>query len=188
MGICPRCKVNERQSPTNYCGDCRRAYDRARRPKKPKPTLEQRFWAKVRKEDWERDPGLGPCWMWTGHINPENGYGMFMTGDRTSPGGHPEPTQAHIVSLRLAGKDVPDGQERDHFCRQRACVNPGHIDPVTHRENIKRGVSMVADYMEADTYRCGHPKNSEHSYYRPDGKGQFCGTCARERARKRGVA
>lgn len=147
--------------------------------------MEERFWAKVQKEAEEREPGLGPCWIWTGSINPKDGYGYFMTGDRLSPGGHRMPTQAHIVSARLSGKACPDGKEWDHFCRVRACVNPIHLEAVVHRENVKRGVSLVADYMDARTYKCGHPKDSEHTYYRPDGKGRFCGTCARARSRNR---
>lgn len=184
MRTCPRCKTAPSQEKHAYCKACQRAYDAARRPAKPKPTMEQRFWAKVRKEEFERDPGLGPCWMWTGSINPQSGYGMFQTGGRTSPGGHREPTQAHIVALRLVGKDVPDGCERDHFCRQRACVNPGHIDPVTHRENVSRGMSIVADYIHEQTCKRGHPKTPENRYQRPDGKGSQCLPCVRLRTRK----
>jgi hypothetical protein len=147
----------------------------------PRATLAERFWSKVRKEDFEREPGLGPCWIWIGRIGPD-GYGYFMTGDRVSAAGNRMPTQAHIVSARLAGKPLPEGHEWDHFCRQRPCVNPGHLDAVMHRENIKRGLSVVADYMEARTHKCGHVKGSEHTYRRPDGKGSHCGTCARSRA------
>lgn len=142
--------------------------------------MEERFWSKVLKETDERDPGLGPCWIWTGRIGVE-GYGYFMTGDRVSPGGHRAPTQAHIVSCEIHGRPLTDGHEWDHFCRQRACVNPSHLESVPHRENVKRGMSIVADYMDARTYRCGHQKDSEHTYYRPDGKGQFCKTCPAKR-------
>jgi hypothetical protein len=140
--------------------------------------MEERFWAKVKKETEERDPGLGPCWTWTGRIG-EDGYGYFMTGDRVTEKGHRAPTQAHIVSTRIHNKPISDDYEWDHFCRTRHCVNPSHLEAVPHRENIKRGLSIVADFMDARTYKCGHPKDSEHTYYRPDGKGQFCGTCSR---------
>lgn len=144
----------------------------------PRPTMEERFWSKVRKEEDERDPGLGPCWIWAGYINPVDGYGYFQTGDRPSPGGYPTPTQAHIVSARLAGKPLPDGREWDHFCRQRPCVNPGHLEATTHRENVRRGLGLAANYMEQTTHKCGHPKGNEHSYIRPDGKGSHCRTCS----------
>jgi hypothetical protein len=145
-------------------------------------SMADRFWTKVRKEDFERDPGLGPCWMWTGRIGPD-GYGYFNTGDRVSSAGNRMPTQAHIVAARLVGKTMPDGKEWDHFCRQRACVNPIHLDAVVHRENLRRGLNHVADYIEAPAHRCGHAKGSEHTYYRPDGKGSHCGTCSRARLR-----
>jgi hypothetical protein len=180
MSICPRCKVNERTSPTNYCPPCRRANAKARR--RPKPTLAERFWAKVRKETHEREPGLGPCWIWTGSINPKSGYGMFQTGERVSAAGHRTPTQAHIVSCRLAGKVLPAGHEWDHLCSTRRCVEPSHLQAVTHRENIRRGLSIVAGYMDTDRHKCGHLKGSEHTYYRPDGSGTHCGTCSRQRA------
>jgi hypothetical protein len=147
-------------------------------------SMVDRFWAKVRKEDFERDPGLGPCWMWTGHINPVDGYGYFQTGDRISVAGNRMPTQAHIVSARMAGKVCPDGKEWDHFCRQRPCVNPSHLEAVTHRVNISRGVSIVGDYIHEQTCKRGHPKTPENRYQRPDGKGSQCLPCVRLRTRK----
>lgn len=149
-----------------------------------RPAMEQRFWAKVCKETDERDPGFGPCWIWTGSINPKDGYGYFQTGDRISPSGHRMPTQAHIVSANLAGKPLPDGMEWDHFCRQRPCVNPGHLEAVPHRENIRRGTSLVADYMDEKTCKRGHAKTPENRYQRPDGKGSQCLPCVRLRSRK----
>lgn len=147
-------------------------------------SMADRFWAKVRKETDERDPGLGPCWMWTGHVNPEDGYGYFNTGDRVSAAGNRMPTQAHIVSARLVGKPCPDGKEWDHFCRQRPCVNPAHLDAVMHRENLRRGLSIVGDYMAEQTCKRGHPKTPENRYQRPDGKGSQCLPCVRLRTRK----
>jgi hypothetical protein len=150
----------------------------------PRPTMEQRFWAKVCKEEDEREPGLGPCWIWTGHINPVDGYGYFMTGDRVSAAGNRMPTQAHIVSAQLAGKVCPEGKEWDHFCRQRPCVNPTHFEAVTHRVNLSRGLSIVADYIHEQTCKRGHPKTPENRYSRPDGRGSQCLPCVRLRTRK----
>lgn len=186
-GICPRCLENPSVSANNtWCHECRRAYDRARRPVKAKPTMEERFWAKVEKEDWERHPGLGPCWMWTGHRSPD-GYGMFQTGDRISKSGYRAPTQAHIVSCRLDGKDCPAGHEWDHICRIRPCVNPSHLEAIPHRENVRRGFSIVATYMdERTTCLYGHDLTSPEAwYYRPDHKGRICRLCQLERANGR---
>lgn len=149
--------------------------------------MEERFWSKVSKEAEDRDPGLGPCWIWAGSINKKDGYGYFMTGDRVSLSGNRMPTQAHIVACRLVGKPLPDGMEWDHFCRQRACVNPSHLEAVPHHENIKRGVSLVADYMAEEACKRGHPKTTENRYQRPDGKGSQCLPCVRLRTRKGAV-
>jgi hypothetical protein len=126
------------------------------------------------------EPNSG-CWIWDGYIGLD-GYGYVMAEGRRSPGGHRAPTQAHIVSARAHSKSLPAGHEWDHLCRVRACINPDHLEAVTHRENIRRGVSIVAGYMGAKVHRCGHVKGSEHTYYRPDGRGSFCGTCSWARA------
>lgn len=182
-GICPRCLVEPSVSRNNaMCRACRREYGKSRRPR-PK-TLEERLWGNVVEEDWEREPGLGPCWVWTGYIG-ENGYGMIQAG-RITEAGHRAPTQTHIVSCRLAGKPLPDGYEWDHLCRNRPCLRPDHLQAVPHRINVLRGFSIAANYAWRDHCIYDHDLTlSDAWYYRPDGKGRMCRLCYLERAHGR---
>lgn len=71
------------------------------------------------------------CWVWHGSTTLE-GYGMFYAG----PG---QRRPAHRAVYELLEGPIPDGLEPDHLCRNRACVNPAHIELVTHSENVRRG-------------------------------------------------
>jgi hypothetical protein len=76
-------------------------------------------------------PGMStPCWIWLGCVHRRTGYGRFHFEGQT--------VEAHAASYRLLVGAVPSGLELDHLCRVRACVNPEHLEPVTHSVNASR--------------------------------------------------
>lgn len=74
-------------------------------------------------------PAPGGCWQWTGPLS-HLGYGRFNIGTGKFP--------AHRITYELYIGPIPDGLEIDHLCRNRACVNPAHLEPVTRRVNMER--------------------------------------------------
>ena len=86
--------------------------------------LTERFWTKVAQD--------GDCWTWLAARN-SRGYGIFSTGGRLQ--------LAHRASYEYMRAEIPDGLTIDHLCRNRLCVNPDHLDPVTTRVNNARSQS-----------------------------------------------
>lgn len=80
------------------------------------------------------------CWLWTGTV-PKNGYGRFGIGVGQS-------TWAHRASWLLFRGPIPMDRELDHLCRVRRCVNPAHLEPVTHLENVRRGVAARGPFCK----------------------------------------
>lgn len=115
-------------------------------------------------------PDLGPCWVWTAYIRP-NGYGRFMVA-----AGHAE--YAHRFSYESSVGPIPDGLEPDHLCRNRACVNPSHLEPVTRAENLRRSPLTPAGGFRISSCKRGHSDWT----IRSDGT-RICQTCKNDWAR-----
>lgn len=96
-----------------------------------------------------RDEVTG-CWLWTGCVLPA-GHGQIREAE-------PRRTRlVHRVVYEALVGPVPEGLELDHLCRRPACVNPAHLEPVTHRENILRGEAPSAQLARRTTCHRGHP-------------------------------
>lgn len=114
----------------------------------------------------------GECWIWTGDVNPVNGYGQFSVRRRTY--------RAHRLAWQLWRGPIPDGLFLDHLCRVRRCVNPAHLEPVTHDENMRRSAWATKTHCIH-----GHPFDEENTLYRrPNKRGRTCRRCAAERSRR----
>lgn len=117
------------------------------------------------------DPSSG-CWLWSGHRNG-GGYGQFSINNRTRI--------AHRVAYELFVGPIPDGLVLDHLCRVRHCVNPEHLEPVTQKENARRG--ETGSNMACRTH-CpqGHPLSGPNLYIDTRGTRE-CRECRRVRRR-----
>ena len=165
---CPQCGVPFSVEPSSQAVCCSVPCRNARQQR----PMAERFWEKVNKQGPtpEQAPGLGACWVWRGAIH--GGYGNFSVGQGRFQG-------AHRVAYELLVGPVPD--TLDHLCRNPACVNPAHLEPVTNRENILRGTGFAATYAKATHCKSGHEFTLENTAYRtrPEG-GRCCRTCRQQ--------
>ena len=74
----------------------------------------------------------------------------------------------------------------DHLCRNRRCVNPEHLEPVSRGENVLRGDGHSARNARKTHCIRGHEFTVENSYYAPNGKGKRCRECFKTLRRKGG--
>lgn len=143
-------------------------------PLNPTPKDLQRFLAKVEK--------TGNCWIWIGSID-KGGYGLF--GITVSKYNH-KMVLAHRFCYELFKEDIPKGLTLDHLCRNRACVNPDHLEAVTQKVNLMRGFGFCS--LNAQKTHCprGHElagDNLDRHYLR---KGwRYCRICHNQLLREK---
>ena len=88
------------------------------------------------------------CWEWQAALN-RGGYGVFSANGKY--------TLAHRFAYERWVGSIPDGLVLDHLCRNRSCVNPHHLEPVTTKENILRGEGLTARNARKMVCKHGHP-------------------------------
>lgn len=132
---------------------------------------EERFWAKVDRR------GRVECWPWTASTAGNQGYGRIRVGERD--------VLAHRFAYELLRGPIPEGLDIDHLCRNRRCVNPAHMEPVTRTENTMRGESPNARNARKTHCAKGHPLTPENVYIFPGRSTRQCKPCRREVDRRR---
>lgn len=111
---------------------------------------------------------MGVCWEWTGRIHKDTGYGYFNDGTSRR-------VLAHVFAWESLIGPVPAGLELDHRCRNRACVNPDHLEPVTHAENMARAIYPARHQTHCKN---GHPLSGENLRIETNGA-RRCRACRR---------
>lgn len=159
------CKAPDCQQRSWGRGLCQKHYSRQLRTgttTMATPTEAQRFWAMVHKSN--------DCWVWQGGLS-SNGYGTFSGSEHGT-------VAAHTYAYRDKQGFIPAGLELDHLCRNRACVNPAHLEPVTHQVNVLRGTAPPAVNAAKTHCKRGHEFTPENTVIK-SGPRRECRTCKR---------
>ncbi len=133
------------------------------------PAELERFLDKV-----EPEPMSG-CWLWTGVCSP-TGYARMSI--------HDWPHYAHRLSYEHFVGLIPEGQEIDHKCRVRCCVNPDHLRAVTHAENLKAPGSLAGRNKIPKTHCPQGHSYEKHGRLNGDGC-KICRVCWAAQMRQR---
>ena len=126
-------------------------------------SVKDRFWKKVQIP--QTDDG---CWNWLGAKSP-NGYGKGYDGNKV--------ISAHRLAFILLRGPIPQGLQIDHLCRNRSCVNPEHMEAVSQRENLLRGIGTAAVNFKKTHCINGHEFTPENT--KMDRGWRRCRACAK---------
>lgn len=119
------------------------------------------------------DPTSG-CWNWQRATNDE-GYGRINIGTKAENA----VAFTHRVSYELHVGPIPEGLVLDHLCRNTACCNPNHLEPVTQRVNLHRGQGSTASDAAKTHCKWGHEFTEQNTRLVP--KGRRCKACEKRR-------
>ncbi len=114
------------------------------------------------------------CWVWIGQVG-NWGYGKFF-----AKGKH---ETAHRMSYKLFRGKIPNGKQIDHLCRNKLCVNPSHLEAVSIRENVLRGIGLAAQNAQKTHCNNGHELSGSNLYICPRGKRE-CRRCRAQASMK----
>ncbi len=137
----------------------------------------ERFWRKVNKKSGifgESNSYPTECWVWTAGLN-NNGYSQFWDNVKK------QMIVGHRFIYEYINGLVTNDLDLDHLCRVRHCVNPDHLEKVTHKENVLRGKGFTA--INARKIFCinGHEFTNENTYLGKSNPGRNCRQCIRDK-------
>src|SRR5690606_31928078 len=133
---------------------------RPRRPRRPRPRCS---WTSVGRRSRTKGGRKAPskpetsCWEWP-YATDKHGYGVV---------GRAKARAHRVIWTALYGR-VADGHELDHLCRNPCCVNPAHLESVTHTENVRRGLAGENNRRKTHC-PAGHLYQGENLYVAPSG-------------------
>lgn len=130
----------------------------------PRPV---RFWSKVLFTEG--------CWEWTA-AHDQHGYGRFYDGTKL--------VGAYRWAYEFCVAPIPDGLSIDHLCRNPSCVNPDHLEPVTHTENMRRGNGWSGRKFRQTHCMRGHEFDEDNTYVTKQGR-RNCRKCHKDYERER---
>ena len=125
-----KCSITNCEKPIKARGLCASHYQNLWRTGDPMRPLVRAAGERALRRVDRSDPAA--CWVWSGAMDGQ-GYGHLRAG----PAGAGF-VRAHIAAYEHGFGKVPDGLELDHLCRNKLCINPAHLEPVTHAENLRR--------------------------------------------------